>query len=711
MGNKKFNMAAVLIMLFSVYTTAIADNMKKLSEDVRQVIILQAQNKRAAGVQDGKLCVFIRFNGRDGEQLLTQYGCEKVTQIGDIYIVNVPTDQLAELAACDEVERIETNTHGRLTLDVTPKWVDNSMVHSGLGLPQAYDGTGVLMGIVDCGFDLTHPTLYSINGENYRLKGVVDDYSAEGETLGKKTDLGREYLSQEDILAKKHTNDINNNHGTHCIGIAAGSGYGTPYRGIAYGADIFAISSKNASDDYLANSADQTARMKRIFDYADEKNMACVITYSIGFSPLPDDSQLFAESLDKIVGSGHILVAAAGNENMQYRYIRKNAGTDAGTTLDMRRASKVGAYLTADEHFKIKCFVMESMNEGMVLTDSIVFDTQALPSDTVVTKNLHIIMEKRGSCHLLTVRNDNGKPTLMPFLLTGDDATVELGTVSNYTLTNIPETRFNGAIANHNVHLPGSLESAITVGALNGRLSFTNFADSLIYGYGNRSKVGSIAAFSSCGPTNDGRIKPDVVAPGVNIISAGNSYCKGSYGTSMVKKTTFNGQDYPWIALTGTSMATPCAAGIIALWLQADPTLTPQRIKEIIKKTSKKVEVDGQWPNNIYGYGLIDAYAGIIEVIKGTTGIQHISSHQPTALTVRPVEGRQICLTFNQAPQKVINVTVYSMSGMKLYQQNLAPTGATTYTIHIPQAQSGPHIVQVNSSETGLNGSEIIRWN
>ncbi len=711
MENKNFIITAAVIILLSCLSTAMANNISKLSEDVRQMVIQTAQGRRAAGVMDGKLCVFIRFNGDDGERLLRQYGCEKVTQIDDIYIVNVPTDQLGALASCDEVERIETNTHGRLMMDVTPKWVDNSMVNSGLGLPQAYDGSGVLMGIVDCGFDLTHPTLYSTDGNSYRVQGVVDDYTVDGETLGKETALGREYLNKDEILAKKYTNDINNNHGTHCIGIAAGSGYGTPYRGIAYGADIFAISSKNASDDYLANSADQAARMKRIFDFADEKKMPCVITYSIGFSPLPNDSQLFAEWLDKLVGSGHILVAAAGNDNMQYRYIRKDSSADAGTTLDMRKNSTVGAYLTADKPFKIKCFSAESVNEGMVLTDSIVFDTEALPIDTVVTKNLHIIMEKRESYHLLTARNDNGKPTLMPFVLTGEDATVELRTVSSYALVNIPESRFNGATANHNVNLPGSLESAITVGALNGRQSFTNYADSVIYGFGNRSKEGTIAAFSSCGPTADNRIKPDVVTPGVNIISSGNRYCKDSYGTNVVKMTTFNEQEYPWIALSGTSMATPCAAGVVALWLQADPTLTPQRIKDIIKKTSKKIEVDGQWPNNTYGYGLIDAYAGIIEVIKGTTGIQHISSHQPTALTIRPAEGRQICLTFNQAPQKAISVTVYSISGTMLYQQTLTPTGATTYTIQLPHAQSGAHIIQVNSPETGLSGSEIIRWN
>lgn len=51
---------------------------------------------------------------------------------------------------------------------------------------------------------------------------------------------------------------------------------------------------------------------------------------------------------------------------------------------------------------------------------------------------------------------------------------------------------------------------------------------------------------------------------------------------------------------------------IVALWLQADPTLTPDRIKDIISKTSRQYDDTLKYPNNIYGHGLIDAYAGML---------------------------------------------------------------------------------------------------
>jgi len=95
---------------------------------------------------------------------------------------------------------------------------------------------------------------------------------------------------------------------------------------------------------------------------------------------------------------------------------------------------------------------------------------------------------------------------------------------------------------------------------------------------------------------------------------------------------------------------------------------------------------------------------------QGTTGIEQIRSHQPKALTIRPEKGRQVSLNFNQVPRKELNVSVYSVAGTKLCQQTILPTGATTYTIEVPQVQSGAYIVRVNSLESGMTGSEIISW-
>ncbi|MBQ3700287.1 MAG: S8 family serine peptidase [Prevotella sp.] len=617
-----------------------AEEKEKLSHHIRQLITQDAHGRRAMGVTGEKVCAFVRFTTTDGEGLLAAYGCEKVSQIGDIYIANIPVEQIAAMAASDQVERIEANLSGKLTNDRSPLWVDNTPVYSGTGLPEGkgYDGTGVLLGIVDLGFDVTHPAFYSTDGSTYRIKAFVDENANKEETRGVKTPLGREYTTQEDILNNRYVGDSLANHATHCLGTAAGSGYGTPYRGVAYGADIFAISSRNAGYDYLANSADQTARMKRIFDYAEEHRQPCVITYSIGFDDVPGDTQLFREALDLLVGPGRILVTSAGNSGDEVFYVDKSEHmATAGVALPYNSRHLAHAYMKSEQPFRLKCLVCRrKAGEGSTyeLADSVVFDSANLPTDSLVMRGHHLLLQRSGSFYTLSARTEKQERDTLLLAVESADGAVEMyastdSPFENITEKQLPDARFRCGVMNRSVGLPGCLQSAVTVGALNGRPSFVNTLGQTIASWGMVTKVGTIAAFSSVGPTRDGLPKPDIVAPGVNVLSAGNSYCPASFDESMVATTTFNGRQYPWLSMSGTSMSGPCVAGIVALWLQADPTLTPDRVKEVFKATSKRIEVDGQSPNNVYGYGLIDAYAGLREVLKTATGIERVENSRP----------------------------------------------------------------------------------
>jgi subtilisin family serine protease len=103
-----------------------------------------------------------------------------------------------------------------------------------------------------------------------------------------------------------------------------------------------------------------------------------------------------------------------------------------------------------------------------------------------------------------------------------------------------------------------------------------------------------IASFSSRGPSNctpDGSatFKPEVCAPGVNVRS---SYNNGGYTT-----------------MSGTSMATPHIAGVVALVRQANPNLTSEQVKQIIYDTARDLGNPGE--DNTYGNGVADAYAAV----------------------------------------------------------------------------------------------------
>ena len=161
MNNKmvKFpkHVVCAVVMLFCTGLVTVSAQ-QKMSFAVRQLCAEHQQGLRRAG-SDAKVPVFLKFKGESGEQLLGKYGCDVVTRIGAVHIANVPVGQLAAMAAEDDVVRIETHLGGRPLMDVTPKWIKSDPVYQGQQLPQAYTGRGVLLGIVDTGFDTPRLTI------------------------------------------------------------------------------------------------------------------------------------------------------------------------------------------------------------------------------------------------------------------------------------------------------------------------------------------------------------------------------------------------------------------------------------------------------------------------------------------------------------------------------------------------------------------------
>ena len=114
------------------------------------------------------------------------------------------------------------------------------------------------------------------------------------------------------------------------------------------------------------------------------------------------------------------------------------------------------------------------------------------------------------------------------------------------------------------------------------------------------SVLGEIAPFSSLGPTRDGRIKPDIVAPGMFITSA----------RSRLVPSSNNDPDQFHRVLAGTSMAAPHVAGIIALMLQYSPSLSAMQIASFLRETAREDSFTGLLPSGgseIWGSGKADA--------------------------------------------------------------------------------------------------------
>ena len=142
----------------------------------------------------------------------------------------------------------------------------------------------------------------------------------------------------------------------------------------------------------------------------------------------------------------------------------------------------------------------------------------------------------------------------------------------------------NGGPAPYTIGPPGCAKQVITVGA--------------------STDQDKVADFSSRGPTSDGRIKPDILLPGVSIIS------------SRAKDTSLgNSVGDNYAELSGTSMATPHASGIAALVLQTRPELTPAQLKALLMETAVDL---GLSPND-QGTGRADAYAAYLKELTPVT--------------------------------------------------------------------------------------------
>ncbi len=151
----------------------------------------------------------------------------------------------------------------------------------------------------------------------------------------------------------------------------------------------------------------------------------------------------------------------------------------------------------------------------------------------------------------------------------------------------------------------------ISVGAMAARSAFSNWTGKLIND-SNYVLPGFIAKFSSKGPTVDGRIKPDVAAPGFDVPSSvNNKQFEGWMLDRTILKTVFRNDTNFWTTLNGTSMASPHVCGIVALMLQAYPGLTAQEVKTILQQTATRNTFTGNTPNNQYGYGVVNAYEAV----------------------------------------------------------------------------------------------------
>lgn len=526
------------------------------------------------------------------------------------------------------------------------------------------NGRGVVVGIIDGGFDYTHPAFYDTTYSKLRIaKAWIQDLQG---TPPVGFDYGTELNDTESLLKKKYDFDHSGSHGTGVSSIAAGSGLGGQnikfQRGVAYESELVFVSSPRTYQDWREmNMTTIIDGINYIFSYAQSVNKPAVINISMGsLLGARDGGSSFSKACEKLVGPGKILVFCAMNEGNSKKHIGKSfTATDTSlhtlVPIEIYNNGVRRNYIDAwGDSLQTFC-----LQFGMYANGAVKNKTNIFCMDNSIQK-FFLIGSDNDTCFITLSTKSleyNMKPHATMDIFSKSKDTLAISVFAKSSNVHMWQDYFDESWSpsygsflgnnswategdnNYTIGEMGCAKSAITVGASVSGVFWKDLENNY---YSNKEKHGMIASYSSKGPTLDNRMKPEITAPVGMLYCATNSYdtmltADIPIRPYLVSQNTSSksGRVYSYMAVEGTSFASPMVAGIIALMLQVCPNLEPDQIKSIIQKTAIKDCYTTLTPDStLWGAGKIDSYAALKQTISLAGGI--ILSNDENAISILP---------------------------------------------------------------------------
>ena len=130
-------------------------------------------------------------------------------------------------------------------------------------------------------------------------------------------------------------------------------------------------------------------------------------------------------------------------------------------------------------------------------------------------------------------------------------------------------------------------------------------------------------------------------------------------------------------------------------------------IINLFRETCNHLDASLTYPNNIYGYGEIDVYRGLLHIL-GIDGIEGISQEQPRGVTFALEGGSQLRISYKRTTEASAQLRIYNTAGSLLLTQQL-PSGQESSLVDMSSLPAGVYAVQLTSSDPMVSGSTLVR--
>ena len=615
-----------------------------------------------------EVCAIVTLNTPDDIDRFEALGLEIMDVRNGIVLVQIPMDRVEEVAALDCVRDIQFGQQAYPMMDKARESGGVDKVHSGQNLPKAYTGAGVVTGLFDTGLDYDHINFTDDNGETRII-------AASKITNG---NPGKGVFT---------TDNKDETHGTHVLGIMAGSYKGEgeysgttgniPYYGIATGSDIVMTGSDNLIDANILGG------VKYCIDNAKELGKPVVVNISIGTNVgTHDGTSSFNRMLDSY-GEEAIIVMSAGNEGETKMGVGKvftatdNKLTTSIYPIDATTGSKINnvkswagnvAFYASDERpfkFSIAVVGLDQPQNPEIISEYVI-DSSTEGKSTCVggrpnnlttyqpleefdyavtngTNSYFKVMTNvntANNCYYasadfnLSLERENS-PTVLAFIIEGQEGQRVRGYVNStgtsrdtYTaqFSNRGVTAWADGECNGTINDMACGKNLMAIGSYNSRNRWPTITSSI--GASLAYTVNDISPFSSYGTLADGRNLPHICAPGAVLVSSYSHYyveAKNASNSDLSAKVLDDyGIENYWGRMQGTSMSSPFAAGVFALWLEANPNLDVNAIRDIATKTAVRDRFVEQGDPVQWGAGKLDAYEGLKMALNYTSSVTDV---------------------------------------------------------------------------------------